>query len=104
MSAILAHLEQYDVSLTTGFLPSRPLLAQLPQEYAEWERVCAEIPNLISSNHLDQAVVNLPLLSTDGLTSNDALRRAHVILGFIANAYLWGTNADNTVHRPTHHM
>ena len=84
-------LKDYGVSVDHGFLPQEPLLQQLPIEYQPWETIASDLPALISERRIINAVLDLPLLPAEGLKSIQEYRRAYVLLGFIANGYLWGT-------------
>ena len=87
----LDHLKQYQVSPKTGFLPFEPPLDRLPIQYEPWETLCFNLPSHIKSKTVGEHVAKLPLLSSKWLTSEPEFRRAFVILGFIADALLWGS-------------
>lgn len=87
-------MEDYDVFPSTGFLPSEFPLVQLPQLYYQpWERLVNNLPSLILTRkirwHIDN---NLPVLSTAQLNNVPEYRRAYQVLGFLAHAYIWGTD------------
>ena len=90
-------LEDYDVSATYGFLPSEPPLNKLPDYYGAWERICANLYTLRSEGRLADEVSNLPVLSTEVLAHEPEWRRAYVLLGFIAHAYIWGSQEPSKV-------
>ena len=83
-------LERYDVSSEHGFLPSEPPLEKLPSQYQSWESIACNLPSLISGKEIVDTIVNLPVIPTATLTTTREFQRAYVLLGFIANAYLWG--------------
>ena len=83
-------LQDYQVSPTHGFLPSIPPLAQLPEYYREWEAIGSDLYGLRIRDELTAKVQQLPLLGADFLTHEPEWRRAFVLLGFIAHAYIWG--------------
>ncbi len=84
-------LEDYQVSATHGFLPSEPPLQRLPEYYEAWERICSNLYALRIEKQLSGRIADLPLLSTKGLEHEPQWRRAYVLLGFITNAYIWGS-------------
>ncbi len=83
-------LEGYHLSLTHGFLPSTPPLLRLPAYYEPWEALCSDLHPLRVQQKLGSRVAQLPSLTTAYLVNNSEWRRAYVILGFIASAYIWG--------------
>ncbi|KAL8823431.1 MAG: hypothetical protein Q9191_005863 [Dirinaria sp. TL-2023a] len=83
-------LDQYGVSFTHGFLPVDPPLKQLPSRYRKWDQLAYDIPRLVDDGTLVREVEDLPTITTVDLQSEVDWQRAYVILGFIANAYLWG--------------
>nr|OQO19496.1 hypothetical protein B0A51_11542 [Rachicladosporium sp. CCFEE 5018] len=90
MNRSIPILEDYAVSPLTGFLSSIPPLQRLPNSYyAPWERIVADLQGLILSKRLRGVVDDLPVLSTNKLTSEPEWRRAYSILAFITHAYIW---------------
>ena len=85
-------LERYDVSSEHGFLPSEPPSKKLPSQYQSWESIACNLPSLISGKEIVDTIVNLPIIPTATLTTTREFQRAYVLLGFIANAYLWGAS------------
>ena len=83
-------LEEYQVSATYGFVPVEAPLKQLPNQYTAWETIALNLPMLISSGEIDESIASLTLIPTEFLISEREWQRAYVILGFIANGYLWG--------------
>ncbi len=84
-------IEDYQVSATHGFLPSEPPLERLPEYYEAWERICSNLYALRIKKQLSGKIAGLPLLSTKELEHEPQWRRAYVLLGFITNAYIWGS-------------
>ena len=85
--------EDYDVSLTNGFLPTEPPLDCLLNPYYEpWEYIVKNLQGLILSKRLREVVDKLPVLSTERLVSEEQWRRAYSVLAFITHAYVWGGN------------
>ncbi|KAK3301738.1 Indoleamine 2,3-dioxygenase [Chaetomium strumarium] len=88
--ALPVSLEEYGVS-TNGFLPSEPPLERLPNPYySPWESLIASLPTLLEQQTFRSQVDRLPILSTEHLSSEQEWRRACVVLGFLAHAYIWG--------------
>ena len=87
----LGNLESYQVSPTNGFLPSEPPLAQLPEQYKEWEDIASNLSVRIQDKSLQQAISQLPAVSTEWLYLESEWRRAYVILGFLADGLLHGS-------------
>lgn len=90
MAEILAKLSEYQVSLSSGFLPTDVPLERLPYEYYEpWESLAAALPQLIADGALIEQVSTLRLLTTDLLSTVEEWRRAYVVLGFLTNGYIF---------------
>ncbi len=83
-------LEDYQISATHGFLPSEPPLRRLPPYYTPWELIRSKLYGLRFTRRLTQRVADLPMLNTEHLTNEPEWRRAYVLLGYIAHAYIWG--------------
>ncbi|OKL58866.1 hypothetical protein UA08_05943 [Talaromyces atroroseus] len=106
----VVNLDDFRISYETGFLPctttttmnkeSRPLHKLSNPYYAPWEDIMPDLPELIRSGEIRRRVLDLPVLSVEGLNSqsqNDhenhdeaEWQRAYVILGFLTHAYIWG--------------
>jgi indoleamine 2,3-dioxygenase len=92
MSEILRDLESYHISRDFGFLPSSPPLEVLPSPYYNpWELIATDLPKFTTDGSLKERISVLPVLTTHLLSSEEAWRRAYVVLGFICNSYLFGT-------------
>lgn len=94
------NFKQYEVSKTHGFLPIEPTVKELPSRYRRWDELASDIPKLLSTGGLVKIVKNLPTIPTEDLQSPGEWKRAYVILGFIANAYLWGGEEPLQVGAP----
>ena len=90
-------LEDFQISSATGFLPQEPLLTRLPSHYEDWECICDHLHNLVKEKRIGEVLQDLKVLSTEQLTSYPDWRRAYVILGFLANGYLWGSEKPPNV-------
>lgn len=87
------NMEDYDVFPSSGFLPSTLPLTSLPQVYYKpWEDLVASLPSIILTKRIRKLVNKLPVLSTEQLTCVEEFRRAYQVLGFLAHAYIWGTD------------
>lgn len=93
-------LTSFRVSPVTGFLPSALPITRLPhQKYQPWEHVMENLPALLLSRKVRKVIDKLPHLSTDELSLVEEVRRAYQVLGFMAHAYVWGTDTP-TSHIP----
>jgi indoleamine 2,3-dioxygenase len=91
-------LSDYGMSSSRGFLPPEPPLRVLPDPYyAEWEAIVADLPSLVVTKKLRQAIDRLPVLSTDRLKTPAEWRRANVCLTFMLHAYVFGEKAPRGV-------
>ena len=84
-------LRDFDISEETGFVPSSPPLACLPEYFSCWEVLARNLPALIRERRIRQAVLELPSLqfSKETLVSEREWQRAYVVLTFLAQAYVW---------------
>ncbi|KAF8605440.1 Indoleamine 2,3-dioxygenase [Ceratobasidium sp. AG-I] len=101
---------EYDVDLTSGFLPSEPPLARLPPAFELWEQAldAANRPNGVlslgedvsteavakreSSRKWRENIASAPVLSTISLQDDvRLLRRAHHVLAFLVHFYVHST-------------
>ncbi|KAH6627447.1 Indoleamine 2,3-dioxygenase [Chaetomium tenue] len=83
-------LQDYAVT-SNGFLPEEPPLRRLPDPYyAPWESLVETLSTSIAEQTLRQQVDQLPVLSTDRLTTEPEWRRACVVLAFLTHGYIWG--------------
>ncbi|KAI5958437.1 BNA2 [Candida margitis] len=90
---MIPKLEAYDVGPHSGFLPSTLPLERLPQKYYKpWEEIISNLQALLITRKIRDVVNKLPNLSTGHLENERELQRAYQVLGFIAHAYIWGTN------------
>ncbi|KAL2158159.1 hypothetical protein VTH06DRAFT_4727 [Thermothelomyces fergusii] len=83
-------LDEYAIT-SDGFLPEELPLRKLPNPYyGPWEALVESLPAALASRTLRDQVHRLPVLSTEHLSTEPEWRRACVILGFLAHAYIWG--------------
>ncbi|KAL6451607.1 BNA2 Indoleamine 2 [Candida maltosa Xu316] len=87
------NVEDFDVFTNSGFLPNKLPLERLPQPYYQpWETIVNNLPSLILTKRIRSVIDKLPVLETDQLTTEEEYRRAYQIFGFLAHAYIWGTD------------
>lgn len=99
MKNIKLLLQQYQVDPITGFLPPEEPLQRLPSaRYHLWEDLTDDLPKLVGARFGSSREIlkELPVISTDQLTTEPELRRAHLLLCLLAHAFVWGgdTPAD----------
>jgi indoleamine 2,3-dioxygenase len=88
----ISDLEGFDVSPVLGFVPLEGLMECLPPSHVAVEDLVQrpELPEAIRSFVLREKVAAFPS-NLDFMTLTTAqLRRAMVILSFVAHAYIWG--------------
>ncbi|KAL6234493.1 hypothetical protein BDW75DRAFT_212048 [Aspergillus navahoensis] len=94
-------LEEYEVSVQTGFLPETPPLQCLPDPYyAPWEAVARDLAARIQDGTIRQAIESLPVLITANLRTKPEWRRAYVVLSYLTHAYVWGGETPKEVIPP----
>ena len=74
------------LSFSHGFAPRLTPITHFPPEFDIWNKLCADVPSLLSSNKLRQYCDDLPVLDAKKLPPAFALRAANV-LGYTAHAY-----------------
>jgi len=105
-------LEQFDITLERGFLPSvdpmhtfatMQAVSDLTHvEGMKLDRFAARIPEMMAAGTLRQEVDNLPCNTSipafdlSGLTTEAELKRAMMLLSFLGHAYLWGGSEPAT--------
>ena len=83
---------QFDVTKERGFLPPRNPYHRLMNNKM-WEDTASELPQLLAARQLGPRVHTLPRFTLDKLYG-DELWRAHVVLSFIFNGYVWELHQD----------
>jgi indoleamine 2,3-dioxygenase len=74
-----------------GFLPHDDPALHLPAEYDPWERTALELPKLLASGTVRQALDRLPALDATALTASPELaERGMLLLSYFGHAYVWG--------------
>ncbi|XP_059942071.1 indoleamine 2,3-dioxygenase 1 [Mesoplodon densirostris] len=81
--------EEYHIDADVGFALPNPL-EELPHPYDAWISIAKNLPELINNGQLRAEVEKLTTFSTDGLQGHKSQRLAHLVLGYITMAYVWG--------------
>lgn len=71
-----------------GFLPTPDPATRLPTGLSAWDEIGDQMPKLLASGRLHDAVRTLPLLDASGLRG-PTVERAMVVLSFVGHAYVW---------------
>ncbi|CAK6442658.1 unnamed protein product [Pipistrellus nathusii] len=85
--------EEYHIDEEVGFALPNPL-EELPYPYDAWISIVKKLPVLIENGELRAEVEKLPLLSINDLQGHKLQRLAHLVLGYITMAYVWGRGDD----------
>ena len=91
-------LKKYRITLHSGFLPPEDPLLALPEKYAFWDRLNAEMVDLLREGTFHQQVDQMPELSVEDLNARE-LDRAMLLLSGIAHAYVKGRDSGNEIPR-----
>ena len=82
-------MEHFGVT-SNGFLPSAAPLVSLGGPFRRWEEILSSLPHLLRAGGIRNLVEVMPVLPITSLQTEPELRRAYVVLGFLAQAYIWG--------------
>jgi indoleamine 2,3-dioxygenase len=93
--ALQAELKAFGVSGERGFLPEPDPLRRLPERFAAFEELAAELPRLLPAGRVREAVEAMPAFETPALADEAELRRAMLLLSFLGHAYVWGGPAPS---------
>ncbi|KAI8646306.1 Indoleamine 2,3-dioxygenase [Parasitella parasitica] len=95
-------LDEYDISVETGFLPSTPPLRRLSDPYfAPWEDMMEDFNGLLLAGKLREKVHKMPLLDHSMLKSVEEYRRAFLILCMVSHSYVWGKHETTSETLPS---
>ncbi|MCH2148552.1 MAG: indoleamine 2,3-dioxygenase, partial [Phycisphaerales bacterium] len=94
--SITSRLLLHDVDPERGFLPASDPLRLLPDDFAPWEHLAIDLPALVATQQVREAILNLPALETHTLTSEPELRRAMLLLSVFASACVWSRSQPLT--------
>lgn len=87
----MLHLKDYCMSKERGFLPEIENLCRLPIYYEPLEVLLDKLPFVVQNKSIREEVYKLPELSTKELKSEQHWKRAYLVLTFLSQAYLRGT-------------
>ncbi|KIW09701.1 hypothetical protein PV08_12044 [Exophiala spinifera] len=87
----------YAISPRRGFLADIPPLERLPEYFAPWETLAADLPSLIAKRQVRGNIDGLPVLETSGLVHKAEWQRAYSLLGFLTQAYIWSSSTPAEV-------
>ncbi|XP_006086315.1 indoleamine 2,3-dioxygenase 1 [Myotis lucifugus] len=93
MESSWGNVEEYHIDEDVGFALPNPL-EELPYPYDAWISIAKNLPDLIKNDELRAKVEKLPMLSIDDLQGHRLQRLAHLALGCITMAYVWGQGDD----------
>ena len=84
-------IEDFSIEKSTGFLSPKPPLSRLPTYYDPWEDLVSKLPALNQDRKTREAALELPLLEVNDqlLNSEEAWKRAYVVLTFLGQSYIW---------------
>ncbi|MEM7116321.1 MAG: hypothetical protein AAF614_28055 [Chloroflexota bacterium] len=89
-------LTDYDVSPERGFLPAEDPLLSLPPEFAEWDRLSADLPYLVLTSRVRSTLANFETPDLNLLTTKGELERAMLIISALCMAYIWTEQPEIT--------
>ena len=102
---VLELLKAYGLSEVSGFLPhAAPLCRLRDPYYAPWEELVKDLPRLVANRAVRSIVDELAVLDTASLKNEQEWRRAYVILGFLAQAYVWSEDTPSAVRTLPHQI
>jgi len=81
-------LEQYNISVTRGFIPATDPLLSLPEAFRPWEEMGSNLPELIQSKLVRLSVKRLPIFPVTELEHEAEWWRAYSLLCFISHGYI----------------
>lgn len=85
-----------------AFLPGESPATSFSDTYYEpWEQIVQILPDLINRGQIRNAVLQMPILSTDQLATEAEWRRAYSLLAFLTHAYIWGGDKPSEVCIPS---
>ncbi len=85
----LSDLATFAVDEQRGFLPEKDPLTRLPDTYALWERLAADLPYLLMTESVRSAVAQLKPISIEQLTDVYEWQRAMLLLSALGHAHVW---------------
>jgi indoleamine 2,3-dioxygenase len=85
-----ADLAAFDLDPANGFLPGEDPLPRLPDAFAVWDRVGADLPALLVTSRARAAIETMPVLDPAGLSGRREEERGLLLLVYLASAFVWG--------------
>jgi indoleamine 2,3-dioxygenase len=82
------HSFERSVHPERGFLPPEDPLRRLPDQFAIWDEIAADLPKLLPAERVRAVVVQLPELAVADLP-DAAVPRAMLVLSFVGHAYVY---------------
>lgn len=96
--AQLPSLEAFGISPTLGFLSDQPPLTSFSDpQFAKIDELISSLPHLISTRSLRRTIDSLAFLDPSTLSHEGEYRRAYVVFGFLAHAYVWAGSEEGPV-------
>lgn len=83
-----SHFSTFQIEATRGYLPASDPLTTLSNAFSPWDDLIHQLPDLLAKSSLGDAVDLMPLLKDSHLQEHE-LGRAKLILGMLAQAYVW---------------
>ncbi|MDJ0752896.1 MAG: DUF1864 family protein [Ardenticatenaceae bacterium] len=84
------NLSTYNIDPNRGFVPAEDPLIRLPEPFAEWDRLSAELPYLLLTGQVRSRLKDLQAPDLNLLQSPAELERAMLIISALGMAYVWG--------------
>src|SRR5687768_17104508 len=72
-----------------GFLPRPDPLGLLPDAFAPWEAIAAELPKLLAQQVARDAMESMPVLDAAELREGGERRRAMLLLSYFGHGWVW---------------
>lgn len=85
-------LKAFGIDPHHGFVAAQDPPSRLPEDFAAWDQLAADLPALIRSGRLGARLAALPVLDPAALPDAPARERALLILSVAANAHVHGTD------------
>lgn len=82
------NLSDFQIQAVRGYLPENDPLETLSNEYVIWDKLINQLPEFIKNGDVGNQVDSMPLLYDVNLQDHE-LGRAKLILGMLAQAYVW---------------
>jgi indoleamine 2,3-dioxygenase len=89
-------LTRFEITPERGFLPPQDPLRRLPDAFAEWEQVAADLPKLLMTDQLRGIIDGMSMLDPRPLRPRAETERAMMLLSYIGHAYVWGAKEPAT--------